>query len=429
MSNIGVNCSKPFLPSFVIKHSDIAGDVRNIVDFTFLHGYLEPTLAILYEPTQTWVGRLASAKDTFSVIVVSVDVSQKMFPVLYKIDGLPYNCTHIKPVPKPLGGLLVFSQNSLIYMDQATPAPGLACVVNYFFDAETRLRSMPSSEETPLPPVRQQPPSVYYKTGRVTELKDLGISLDGSSSVFLSPDILLITLRNGDMYQVDLVGDFGIGRSWKRRRGGIKKFEFKAVGMRLMRASCLVPLPAVSGNWDEMGYKYRYGFFFAASQVADCYLIQYVECEEAGKETSKMDLDEIDAELYGDSKNVGDDMHELPPIRFRICDSLLVTAPMRDMTVGQPANYSSHPYQGDSTALEVVACTGEGLDGSLSILHNSVLPKILSSFELNDVTDLWSIKVSPNEENSYHKYLILSRNAATSVSDYFILGFENRRRI
>jgi cleavage and polyadenylation specificity factor subunit 1 len=381
-SYILIISKQPFISSYVIKGSEIASDIKNVVDFTFLFGYLEPTLAILFESNQTWIGRLGSAKDTFSVIVVSVDSTQKMFPVLYRVDGLPYNCTHLKPVPKPLGGILVFSHNALIYMDQAT-TPGILCSLNAYFDAETRLRSMPSTDENILPPVKQKPPSMYFTTGQICDMNHLAISLDSATSVFLSPDILLITLRNGKMYQVDLVGDAGIGRSWKRRRAGIKKFELKPIGMRMMHASTMVNMPSLSGIWEDSGNKYRYGFFFAASLVADCLLVQYIECEEEGKDEGlQMDIDDFDAELYGGSKNIVEDNSDVPAIRFRVCDSLLVTGPIRDMTVGQPTHYSSHPYQGDSTCLEVVACTGDGIDGALTIFHNSVLPQILSSFEV-----------------------------------------------
>ena len=44
--------------------SVITNNVDNIIDFQFLHGYTQPTLAILYEPLQTFVGRIAVRKDT-----------------------------------------------------------------------------------------------------------------------------------------------------------------------------------------------------------------------------------------------------------------------------------------------------------------------------------------------------------------------------
>jgi len=40
--------------SFVIDPTALG--ITNIKDMTFLHGYHEPTLLVLYEPMHTWVG-------------------------------------------------------------------------------------------------------------------------------------------------------------------------------------------------------------------------------------------------------------------------------------------------------------------------------------------------------------------------------------
>jgi cleavage and polyadenylation specificity factor subunit 1 len=43
----------PYLPSFVIQDNEIDPSVKNILDFKFLYGFLEPALAILFETEQT----------------------------------------------------------------------------------------------------------------------------------------------------------------------------------------------------------------------------------------------------------------------------------------------------------------------------------------------------------------------------------------
>lgn len=352
-------------------------------------------------------------------MIVSLDVTQNKYPVLYRVDGLPYNCTKLQPIPKPLGGLLVVSDNALIYMDQAT-TPGIACLFNSYFDHEVLLKSMPSTEEEPLPPVKPKAKSIYYTLGQISDYKHLGISLDGCNMTFISPDIIILLLRTGEMVQIDLVGDDGIGRSWKRRRAGIKKFQVKVLGLRMMRTTAIVQIagPSTTGIWeDNNGFKFKYGYFFASSRVADCMLVQHFECIETGKmfEIEVDGDDELDTELYGGSKTLMDTSADVPPMRYRVCDTLFVAGPIRDFSLGKPARYSTHPYQGDSADqnLEVVACTGEGKDGSITVLHNSVLPQILSSFELADVNDIWSVKVKSEEE--YHKFIVLSRESATSV--------------
>ena len=46
----------PFMPSFVIAESEIDPSIKNVIDFKFLYGFVEPTLAILFEPVQTFAG-------------------------------------------------------------------------------------------------------------------------------------------------------------------------------------------------------------------------------------------------------------------------------------------------------------------------------------------------------------------------------------
>lgn len=47
----------PYSPSFIL---DFAGDVderiRNVIDFAFLPGFNNPTIAVLYQSPQTWTG-------------------------------------------------------------------------------------------------------------------------------------------------------------------------------------------------------------------------------------------------------------------------------------------------------------------------------------------------------------------------------------
>jgi len=47
----------PYLPSFILDLAvDVDGSIRNIVDFVFLPGFNNPTMAILFQVQQTWTG-------------------------------------------------------------------------------------------------------------------------------------------------------------------------------------------------------------------------------------------------------------------------------------------------------------------------------------------------------------------------------------
>jgi cleavage and polyadenylation specificity factor subunit 1 len=45
---------KRVIGSYVINLKDLG--IRNVKDMVFLHGYYEPTVLILYEPTAIWTG-------------------------------------------------------------------------------------------------------------------------------------------------------------------------------------------------------------------------------------------------------------------------------------------------------------------------------------------------------------------------------------
>ena len=95
--------------------------VQNIIDLQFLHGYNQPTLAILYEPLQTFSGRIAVRKDTCRLDVLTLDVKERVSAFIWSREILPFDCVKILSVPKPIGGILVFSVNALFFLNQGIP--------------------------------------------------------------------------------------------------------------------------------------------------------------------------------------------------------------------------------------------------------------------------------------------------------------------
>ncbi len=115
--------SSKVLSSYALDLKSVihTNNVDNIIDVQFLHGYNQPTLAILYEPLQTFAGRIAVRRDTCRIDVITLDVKERVSAFIWSREGLPFDCVKILPVPKPLGGILVFCVNNLFFLNQGIP--------------------------------------------------------------------------------------------------------------------------------------------------------------------------------------------------------------------------------------------------------------------------------------------------------------------
>ncbi|KAJ3160953.1 Cleavage and polyadenylation specificity factor subunit 1 [Geranomyces michiganensis] len=419
----------PFLPSFVVPFSSIESRVRNVVDMVFLYGYFEPTLAILFEPVQTWAGRLATRKDTKCLIVVSLNLTSRSYPILFRVDNLPYNCDKLMAVPSPVGGVVIFCPNALIHVDQ-TSVPGVACAVNSYYGREALFPPPPTVESIGHTFETKNP---LYDAANVSDYKHIGLSLDGAQSFFLNPDTLLTVLRSGEMIQVELNGGEGVGQGWKRRKGGVKRFTLERLGLQTVKPSCGTRFGAtgssagqlakvanavggVGGTFGEGNTTGIFGYFFVGSRAADSMLIQFNEIHtvKSSQPTlaasgpiavlpggDDMDLDDIYGEAIVQTSAMptaaSSNLVETETTRFtfRICDSLICTGPIKDVVVGEPTSYSVHPFSVANEAqadLEVVTCTGESSSGALGVLQRNIRPQIISSLEMGRVTGMWTAR-------------------------------------
>ena len=116
----------PVLASYMIILKELDEKMDNVIDVQFLHGYYEPTLLILYEPVKTFPGRIAVRQDTCAMVAISLNIQQKVHPIIWSVSNLPFDCTQAIPVRKPLGGTLIMAINALIYLNQSVPPFGVS---------------------------------------------------------------------------------------------------------------------------------------------------------------------------------------------------------------------------------------------------------------------------------------------------------------
>jgi hypothetical protein len=108
--------------SSVVPFTDIDKRLRNVIDFCTLPGYLETTLAILYEPMQTWPLRYPARKDTVALIIITIDLKageHPTFTVLASHDDISSDVRKIWTLRQ--GGLFLVGANVLLHVDPGHP--------------------------------------------------------------------------------------------------------------------------------------------------------------------------------------------------------------------------------------------------------------------------------------------------------------------
>uniref|UniRef100_A0A4W6BTU9 Cleavage and polyadenylation specificity factor subunit 1 n=1 Tax=Lates calcarifer TaxID=8187 RepID=A0A4W6BTU9_LATCA len=382
---VGEGPKSSFLPSYIIDVRELDEKLLNIIDMKFLHGYYEPTLLILFEPNQTWPGRVAVRQDTCSIVAISLNIMQKVHPVIWSLSNLPFDCTQVMAVPKPIGGVVVFAVNSLLYLNQSVPPYGVS------------LNSQTTG--TTAFPLRIQ--------------DEVKLTLDCSQSDFIAYDKMVISLKGGEIYVLTLITD---------GMRSVRAFHFDKAAASVL-TTCMVTMEP--------------GYLFLGSRLGNSLLLKYTEKLqetplEEGKENKKKRVesstnwtDEVDEiEVYGSEAQSGT---QLATYSFEVCDSILNIGPCANASMGEPAFLSEEFQSNPEPDLEVVVCSGFGKNGALSVLQRSIRPQVVTTFELPGCHDMWTEKEEKEKEEEEkaeppleddtkkHGFLILSREDSTMI--------------
>ena len=122
-------------------------------------------------------------------------------------------------------------------------------------------------------------------------------------------------------------------------------------------------------------------------------------------------------EVYGHSDtSMNSSKTKLSSYAFEVCDSLLNIGPCGQVSMGEPS-FISEEFAISTKAdpdVELVSTSGHGKNGALCVLQQTIRPQVVTTFELQNCTDMWTV-VGESEVTDGHAFLILSRSDTTMI--------------
>lgn len=122
-------------------------------------------------------------KDTVKLLIFTMDLVGHHYPVITAVECLPYDCLSLIPCSTSLGGVVIFTSNAMIYVDQSSRRVPLA--LNGW---PSRVSDIPFPALTP-------------------EERPRNLELEGSRSAFIDDKTVFVVLKDGTVYPVELVVD------------------------------------------------------------------------------------------------------------------------------------------------------------------------------------------------------------------------------
>ncbi|KAG6063323.1 hypothetical protein E4U32_001379 [Claviceps aff. humidiphila group G2b] len=360
-----------YTPSFVLRLPLLDPTLLHPVHLAFLHEYREPTFGII-SSTQAPSAALG-IKDHLTYKVFTLDLQQRASTTILSVTGLPRDLFKVVALPAPMGGALLVGENELIHVDQSGKANGVA--VN---DMAKQITSF-----------------------SLVDQAELGLRLEGCAVELLNADAgeLLLILNNGRMAII----------------------SFRVDGRTVSGISVKLVIPENGGNLIKSRVscisKLGKNTLFLGSESNDSVVLGW--SRKHGQEKRKrsrvldsdlaLDVDELDLEDDEDDDLYGNDSTEARPAHaahggpkpgdaiFRIHDSLLSIAPIRDFTCGRPAFAPESEEEllskGVTAELELACAVGRDAAGAVAIINRQIQPKVIGRFDFPEARGFWTMCV------------------------------------
>ncbi|PVZ98336.1 hypothetical protein BB558_005661 [Smittium angustum] len=384
--------------SFVLDLDTDELQIRNIRDMVFLSDYNEPTLAILYEPTQTWAGTLNVLSDSCVVAIASIDIESESITIIYKVNDLPYDTFRLLPLPKPIGGMIALSSTSIIHIGQ-----GFITFMNF----TSTIGTVGSGKHT----------KEWIKANEQPFL-NLNWRLDGAQATLIGFRHIAIWNELGELGIVELFGDLrGVNKisinmliKSPTMGGDLSTWECKVdpklalVSSTISDLGCFKIEPnsgldssmnnyKTSGNTNRAqvllfvgtpgGYSLLVSAILNSNQVDQALFSSDITQNTVTSDS--MDLDDMLYDVSNTSISLGVDTFDTSSksdeIEWRIHDKLICAAPLVQIDIGE-SNVGRSILKGDDN-LELVGSVGIGPQGGLVSIKKYIRPSVLASFDIS----------------------------------------------
>ncbi|RWA07003.1 hypothetical protein EKO27_g8109 [Xylaria grammica] len=365
------NQETPFSTSFVLRLPNLDPSLIHPVHIAFLHEYREPTFGILSSTCAP--SSILSRKDQLSYMVFTLDLEQKASTTILSVNGLPQDLFRVLALPAPVGGALLIGSNELIHIDQSGKTHGVG--VNSFSKQATSFSLIDQSE--------------------------LELRLEGCQ-------IEIISAENGELLMVLNDGRFAL-------------ITFRIDGRTVSGLGVQLVGPDFGGNIvptrTSTLSKLSRTSLFIGSEDSDSLVVGWIRKQSQSDKRRRrlhdasLDLDmddedledlEDDDDLYGEesapAKQVLDAANghggRSGELVFRIHDSLVSIAPIRDFTLGAisgPKHDEQSNQAGVTSDLSLVCAIGRGDSGSIAIINRAIQPSIIGRFEFPEARGFWTV--------------------------------------
>ncbi|CAM1504566.1 Fc.00g021570.m01.CDS01 [Cosmosporella sp. VM-42] len=391
-----------YTPSFVLRLPLLDPSLLYPVHLSFLHEYREPTFGIL--SSNIAPSHSLGQKDHVTYKVFTLDLQQRASTTILSVTDLPRDLFKVIALPAPVGGALLVGQNELIHVDQSGKANGVA--VN---------------------PMAKQVTSFS-----LTDQADLNIRLEGCQ-------IEQVHIENGELLLILNNGRLGI-------------VSFRIDGRTVSGLSIKMVTAESGGNLVKTGAtcisRLGKNTFFVGSDTGDSFVLGWMRKQLQEKRRKSrlldpdlaLDVDDLDLE---DEDDEDDDLYATEPaapkatqilngsgkggeLVFRIQDTLLSIAPIKDLTCGKaeflPDSDEATLSQGVVADLQLAGIVGRGNAGAVAILNREIQPKIVGRFEFPEARGFWTMCVKKPIPKS------LGANVAAG-NDYATFGLYDKYMI